>query len=650
MMPMGKKRLDKNTKYNKKRAKKRSKKMKSNEQDEIDSLKRQLHHLEEEAAKTAAADRIKQGHKESGRKILEKYRSTDTNATTTSQTNSPAMNPPPLDNSNGVLSKAKAKIMLFIAQLPEVKTGEHVAQVIEYIATQELDDDSATNTAIVDAALVDCLSELLCAMKPDNTTGKGSLTKWETIIKEMVLSIAAKATIAEGVKKIDVTRRIDPNMKRDTRKRFNKAIPPRIQRCNNLMTNTTSTLADITARTTRKDKIDIALCVVWWHEEGSRVDTNGRQPIWVYTKDTGKLERHVRHYFTETIPAGYKLFKNWQPYKDYLKLGLKVQAKDCGTRHSNPHFISENMFSKGICKCIRRADFRSCVDMNKTQMQKILEAHHELTKNTSMKKLRKNCKCAACKGGIHKRLNKGLTELRHLCLCKKEPFAPYGVPGRLDPPLLYGKDCCIRGDDFDKGGEKCHHPCPTVCKAYHRKGKKDDLVVPLCKHCGIERMPICPHMITTQIGVDVQLYQEVTRENKHLNDELVAVRKNGKELMQLLVDFAPCYFSHYWLLKHDDAVEEANSHRMDDTSFEDDGVTTIVIAADYASVMEIPTHDMKVCTYHNTANLEMFCVRFQRREVNIPLYKKVAEHSKVVWTNDIWHFWRPSDGTKGNTT
>jgi hypothetical protein len=157
-------------------------------------------------------------------------------------------------------------------------------------------------------------------------------------------------------------------------------------------------------------------------------------------------------------------------------------------------------------------------------------------------------------------------------------------------------------------------------------------------------------MMTTQFGVDVQLYQEVTRENKHLNDELVAVRKNGKQLMQLLVDFAPCYFSHYWLLKHDDAVEEANSHRMDDTSFEDDGVTTIVIAADYASVMEIPTHDMKVCTYHNTANLEMFCVRFQRREVDIPLYKKVAEHSKVVWTNDIWHFWRPSDGTKGNTT
>ena len=644
---MDKKRLDKNTKYNKKRAKKRSKKMKSNEQDEIDSLKRQLHHLEEEAAKTAAANRIKQRHKESGREILEKYRSTNTNATTTSQTNSPTMNPPPLDGNR--LSRAKAKTMAFISELPEVKTGGHIAQVIEYMANLELDNDDATDTAIVDAALVDCLSELLCSMKPNNTTGKGSLTKWETIIKEMVMSIAAKATTFDGVKKRDVTRRIDPDMKPSTVKRFNKAVPPRLQRMENLMTNTTSTLADITSRTTRKDKIDIALCVVWWHEEGSRVDTNGRQPIWVYTKDTQKHERHVRHYFTETIPAGYKLFEVWQPYLDYLKLGLEVPAADRGTRHVNPHHISENMFSKGICKCMRRADFRSCVDMNKTQMMKILQAHGELTNKPAMKKLREKCKCDACKADIHKRLNKGLTELRHLCLCKKKAFEPYGVPDRLNPPKLYGKDCCIRGDDFEKGGEKCHYPCPVVCKAYHRKGKKGVAVVPLCDHCGIERLPICPHMLSTDIGVDVQLYQEVTRENTYLNDELVAVRKNGKELMQLLVDFAPCYFSHYWLLKHDDAVGEANSHRMDYPSFEEDGVNTILIAADYASCYQIPTHDMKVCTYNNTTNLEMFCVQYHRRTVNIPAYKKVAAHSKVVWTNDIWHFWRPSDGTKGNT-
>ena len=344
MMPMDKKRLDKNTKYNKKRAKKRSKKMKSNEQDEIDSLKRQLHHLEEEAAKTAAANRIKQRHKESGREILEKYRSTNTNATTTSQTNSPTMIPPPLDGNR--LSRAKAKTMAFISELPEVKTGGHIAQVIEYMANLELDNDDATDTAIVDAALVDCLSELLCSMKPNNTTGKGSLTKWETIIKEMVMSIAAKATTFDGVKKRDVTRRIDPDMKPSTVKRFNKAVPPRLQRMENLMTNTTSTLADITSRTTRKDKIDIALCVVWWHEEGSRVDTNGRQPIWVYTKDTQKHERHVRHYFTETIPAGYKLFKVWQPYLDYLTLGSKVPVKDCGKRQLNHTLFQKTRFPK----------------------------------------------------------------------------------------------------------------------------------------------------------------------------------------------------------------------------------------------------------------------------------------------------------------
>ena len=105
-------------------------------------------------------------------------------------------------------------------------------------------------------------------------------------------------------------------------------------------------------------------------------------------------------------------------------------------------------------------------------------------------------------------------------------------------------------------------------------------------------------------------------------------------------------------MKHDKAVELTNSHRMDNPSFEQDDVITIICFADYASTFEIPNHDMKVCTFCNTANLEMFCLQWGRESIDIPAFAKtkketIPTHKKNVWTNDVWHFWRPSDGTKG---
>ena len=438
--------------------------------------------------------------------------------------------------------------------------------------------------------------------------------------------------MVNGIKKIDVARRLDKNIHNRSIDRFNKRIGSRIEMFSKLKTNAKSSLADITARCTRRDKIPLALPDTWWHEEGCRVDTNGREPIWVREKDTEKTVRHVRHYYIEGIKDGYEEFLEWEPYKEYLKNGGRK--------------IKEHMFAKGRCKCMRNRDFRSCVNMIEVQMKNLLEAHVELTKKKNVRSFRKKCDCVACKKKIHKQMSTGnLKDFRHLCLCKKKEHKPYGVPGRLEPPQLYSFKCCVRGD------KKCFvHP--EVCKQYHSNTTKGAAAELLCTKCGIENIPFCPQMCRDDVKVQVKMYKEVKRENCVFNDEQVEVRMTGKELMDQIKKFAPCYFNNYCELKHDAAVEKANTHRMDDPSFEEDNVVTLIVQADYASCYCMPCHNMKVCTCTNTANLEMICVRYKRQEIAIPerqktKTEKIKAHKKVVWCNDVWHFWRPSDGTKG---
>jgi len=83
----------------------------------------------------------------------------------------------------------------------------------------------------------------------------------------------------------------------------------------------------------------------------------------------------------------------------------------------------------------------------------------------------------------------------------------------------------------------------------------------------------------------------------------------------------------------------------------DPSILTINFNADYASVFPIPRQGAKVCTTDNTAILEMFVVRYCLRRIWIEERRKggkvIKAHYKNIWQNDIWHFWRPSDGSKG---
>ena len=203
-------------------------------------------------------------------------------------------------------------------------------------------------------------------------------------------------------------------------------------------------------------------------------------------------------------------------------------------------------------------------------------------------------------------------------MCPKKEHTPYGVTDLLDPPFLYGKQCCVRGEDDNcNGGKKCMvHP--TVCKQYHSNTMADAPAVSLCEKCGIERVEFCPHLEHCEdLTVLVHVYGEVGREKKDtFNDELIEERWTVKKLCSTIKRFAPCYFSHYWELKHDAAVAESKMFRMlvrehvEDPDNDDARMMTLQFFADYASVFNMPRQGAKVCTMDNTANLEMFVVRY----------------------------------------
>jgi hypothetical protein len=326
----------------------------------IQSLERELNQrVKLETKHTKSGKLILREYNERGQETKSTDDDTDDDTTTTSTTSTTTT------LGQSVLSLAKSKTMTFIAGLPEVQTPQQLEDVIKYIADKTL-AVVATETANVDKAYMDCISDLLASMKVGNTSNKGSLTKEQTIIREVLFTVGAKATMVNGIKKIDVARRLDKNMHDSSIYRFNKRIGCRIEMFSKLKTNAKSSLADIAARCTRSDKIPLALPDTWWHEEGCRVDTNGREPIWVREKDTEKTVRHVRHYYIEGIKDGYEEFLEWEPYKEYLKNGGRK--------------IKEHMFAKGRCKCMRNRDFRSCVNMIEVQMKNLLEAHVELTK------------------------------------------------------------------------------------------------------------------------------------------------------------------------------------------------------------------------------------------------------------------------------
>ena len=285
-------------------------------------------------------------------------------------------------------------------------------------------------------------------------------------------------------------------------------------------------------------------------------------------------------------------------------------------------------------------------------MEKYQEALDNIIKSEYMKDKRYDCECAACQAGTMEKLAKSLKSLRHECLCPKESFVPYGVEGRLEPPKLYKKTCCVRGEDANcEGAFKCKvHPC--VCKNYHADKKAGEVSQHQCADCGFERLNLCEHFNTDTVRVAVSEYHPTKRENgRWANEELHTVRMTSRELIDKIRKFCPCYFSHYWELKHDAAVELASIHRMLEQNNDLNGYVDILMKADFASTYNIPSADSKVCAKPNTMQAEIIFVQHSRREVHIAAHtvsgKFIPAHTKVIWTNDVWNCFSPSEGKKG---
>ena len=533
-------------------------------------------------------------------------------------------------------STAKIKVEALVSSLPFVEDGTHVRQVFDYLARHTVgtkaggaSDTTEKDTSVVDKLIVDNLVVLLKGMNTHKNK-QGALTTAQTTIQELILTVCTQAYTTPITKKpltqiktlSRITSRIGLGNK--AKRKFNKRVAKRKWQFIKLLTDTTGGLADLVKRAENGDKRELGLSVLWWHSIGSRIDSNGRGVKWVSERDTLQLSKHAYRYFQHTIESGYKDFCTWPPYVAYLKIPGNKPISPC-------------IFKNGRCACMKKKSLRSCVDMVNVQMEKYLGSLQDVIEMIAMKNLRETCTCTACTSGLMEDMCKSLKHLRHLCLCPKEHVSEYDVDGK-EATYSYKKECCNRGEgkNMDGPSHKCFQH-KFVCKQYHCEHKKGEPNVPLCTECGIEKLVLCPHFETEDIKINVSEYGEVERENKWKNDEMKTVRMSVKELIEKIVGFAPCYFSHYWELNHDMAVDATARHRMVDIV---NGYVDIIINADFASTFSIPSDNDGVCNTRNNMNTEMFCIARDRRRIWIPprTYGKKTKpgYWKIIWTNGMF--------------
>ena len=347
--------------------------------------------------------------------------------------------------------------------------------------------------------MVDAFVELYESLKPEKNN-QGSVTSQVTVTREILLSIASHVCgdCTNEINNSAIKQRLGIRTGTKESRKFDSKLDQRDERFDLLVSNTKEAFEEILKRKENSNKIPLALPVEFWHEHITRVDSNARNLIWVRDKVTGKMVQHPRHYYEETILTGYRRFLKWKKYLDYI------------TNGGLP--ISIHIFARGRCVCMRKRQLRTCVDMIITQMECYLTAHSNATRLLRMQERRENCECNACLNKIHSKLNSGCESLRHLVICPKVEHVPYGVPGLLNPPFLYPKRCCVRGEDEKcNGGIKCM-VFPEVCKQNHTNTKPGEHPIPLCQDCGIEKLELCPYMTECEdLSVLVHVYGESKR-------------------------------------------------------------------------------------------------------------------------------------------
>ena len=141
------------------------------------------------------------------------------------------------------LSTAKGKVVNYItSNISFIETGAHVVQLWDYNAEHGVAArgdrsrsaiSAAVKAALVDKTIVDNMAIMHKAMKPNNSKNQGRLTNSQTLINEVLLSIASKSlSETEEITMMDVSRRLNGgiNMGDTAQRTFNNKIDGRAER------------------------------------------------------------------------------------------------------------------------------------------------------------------------------------------------------------------------------------------------------------------------------------------------------------------------------------------------------------------------------------------------------------------------------------
>ena len=148
------------------------------------------------------------------------------------------------------LSTAKVKVVNYVtSNIPFVQSAEHVVQVWNYNAEHGAAPrgnrsrsaiSAAVKAALVDKTLVDNMAIMHKAMKPNNSKNQGRLTNSQTLINEVLLSIASKSlSERKEITMMDVSRRLNGgiNLGDTAQRTFNKKIDARAERFDQISTD-----------------------------------------------------------------------------------------------------------------------------------------------------------------------------------------------------------------------------------------------------------------------------------------------------------------------------------------------------------------------------------------------------------------------------
>jgi len=248
--------------------------------------------------------------------------------------------------------------------------------------------------------------------------------------------------------------------------------------------------------------------------------------------------------------------------------------------------LAKSSVQKCICPCMSKAKVNECSCKICSEFQSALGAWH---KQREVWHKQEKCTCPGCSDKTafapYRKASQDVSKFRAAVCCPKQDYPHLKLPHQPDiMPQFYPLKCCKE----------------SACQPAH---------IDMCKECGVDnklyRHPECIEQrdgagrgskATWKQWMPTEVDASEAKGGTAIRDVFREREGTRKELVDRVFELAPRFLFHMWL-------HQMTRHMGNLRVATFDGLTTIIIKADFAATVELLAEMMATCEFGRSTNL-----------------------------------------------